>query len=285
MSLHSMDAWLDTLGYTAEPAAVHRFGKPLPECHLYSTELRSLLQSDGAIRAQAVFDVEGVPTVVFVGGDGEPSPDNELDAIRQRIWNQNLASIVIDVYGERAVALPIRRLPDAREELSLGEARWDGPFSALEVASSNVIRRKPDWFDAKARVDHELLGNLSTLVSKLVSSGFDRGLTDESRRRTAELLAGQLLFVSYLEHRDIVGNWYRTKRRVRTLHALVAQPDRNGVRELIESLRTDFNGDFLGDDRHDAWLTLNGTGFELLDSFGCGYFGTTSNWRKIMQLG
>jgi hypothetical protein len=264
---HFVQEWLERLGYAAEPVVLHRRGSNIPERHPYSVELGSLLRSDGFIRAQAVFDVEGVPTVVFVGGDSGPYSTETLDSIRQRIWNQNLATIVIDVIGETAQALPVRKLPNAGEHLSLNDARWDGPFSALDISSANLLRRKPDWFDTKARVDHDLLENLASLVMKLASAGFDLSLTPDQRRHHAELLTGQLLFICYLEHRDIVGDSYRRRRRVVALHALIGQSDRDGVRNLIESLRGDFNGDFLGDDRHDAWVSLNATGYELLDSF------------------
>jgi hypothetical protein len=48
---------------------------------------------------------------------------------------------------------------------------------------------------------------------------------------------------------------------------LIAQADRQGVRALIYRLREDFNGDFLGDDRHDPWTALSDPGFSLLNEF------------------
>ena len=181
--------------------------------------------------------------------------------------NQNLATVVIEVEGETAVAQPARKLKNAGVPLRLSEARPDGPFSALDIASANLCRREPGWFDVKARVDRNLLANLSMIISKLSKDGF-AGVADERiPRHLAELLMGQVLFVSYLEHREIVGSNYRERRRVATLHRLVAKADREGLRSLIDSLRSDFNGDFLGDDRHDPWATLTGDGFSLLDQF------------------
>ena len=78
---------------------------------------------------------------------------------------------------------------------------------------------------------------------------------------------GQVLFVSYLEHRDIVGEIYRNRRKVGRLHDLVSVNNREGVRHLIDWLHRDFNGDFLSDDRHDPWAAFNNTGFYLLDQF------------------
>jgi hypothetical protein len=96
VSTDVLSAWLDKLGYAEEPAALHVRGSHVPEAHPYALELIALLQPDGAIRAQAVFDIEGVPTVVFVSEeDGSPLSPEALDLIRKRIWNQNLASLVI----------------------------------------------------------------------------------------------------------------------------------------------------------------------------------------------
>ena len=262
-----MQNWLERLGYTAEPAVLHRRGEAVSETHPYALEIKALLKPDGAVRAQAVFDVEGVPTVVFVGDDNEPLSPQALDEARKRIWNQNLATVVIEVKSQQALALPARKLRKAGELLSLDQARPDGPFSALDVTSANISRRVPNWFDVKARVDRKLLANLSTVVAKLTEGGFV-GITDESTsRRLAELLMGQVLFVSYLEHREIVSATYRERRSVEQLHNLMARGDRGGMRTLIDRLRSDFNGDFLGDDRHDPWTALADSGFDLLNQF------------------
>lgn len=257
--------WLDRLGYSADPASLHVRGAAVPAAHPYAMEITGLLKPNGAIRAQAVFDVEGVPTVVFVGDDG-PLTSSELDDVRKRIWNQNLATVVIEVRGAEAVALPARKLQDAKR-LNLDEARPDGPFSALDVATANLSRRLPKWFDVKARVDRKLLTNLSITVAKLTDEGLRGNASAITRRHFAELLMGQVLFISYLEHREIVGTTYRERRGVTPLHELIARMDREGVRALVDRLRGDFNGDFLGDDRHDPWTALEDPGFGLLSQF------------------
>lgn len=259
--------WLDRLGYSAEPAVLHMRGEKVPETHPYALEIKTLLKPDGFVRARAVFDVEGVPTVVFVGDNNQPLTSRDLDEARKRIWNQNLATVVIEVQGDCAQVLPARKLRRAGERLTLSEARPDGAFSALDVASANLFRRVPKWFDVKARVDRRLLANLSTTVHRLTQIGFNGDLDEATRRRWAELLMGQVLFVSYLEHREIVGTTYRERRSVEQLHRLIAHADHEGIRKLIDSLRSDFNGDFLGDDRHDPWAALTPHGFALLNPF------------------
>jgi len=116
----------------------------------------------------------------------------------------------------------------------------------------------------------ELTANLSRQSLCLGRTPHTRFASDEQeemRRYRAELLMGQVLFISYLEHRDIVGATYRARRGVSQLHSLIRNANRSEVGRLIDFLRQDFNGDFLGDDRHDPWAALNDTGFALLDSF------------------
>lgn len=102
----ALQNWLERLGYTAEPAVLHRRGEAVPETHTYALEIKTLLKPDGAVRAQAVFDVESVPTVVFLGDDDHPLTPREMDEARKRIWNQNLATVVIQVQGDIALAFP-----------------------------------------------------------------------------------------------------------------------------------------------------------------------------------
>lgn len=257
--------WLDKLGYSADPVSLHVRGTEVPATHPYALEITGLLKPSGAVRAQAVYDVEGMPTVVFVGEEG-PLTSSALDEVRKRIWNQNLATVVIEVKGAEAVALPARKLQD-EQRLNLDDARPDGPFSALDIATANLSRRLPKWFDVRARVDRKLLDNLSITVNKLAYEGLSENVPLITRRHLAELLMGQVLFISYLEHREIVGSTYRERRGVTPLHELVACRDREGLRSLVDWLRGDFNGDFLGDDRHDPWTALASTGFELLNQF------------------
>ena len=220
------------------------------------------------MRARAVFDVGSVPTIVFLDGDIERGvAGGELDKVRQRIWNQNLATIVIRIRGDEGLAVPARKLDTAKRHLRFDKLRRDGPFSALDVASANLTRRIPEWFDKEARVDHKLLENISTTVDRLTGEGFAEVDDEHQRKKLAELLMGEILFVSYLEHRGIVGDTYRRTRDVGRLSDLVGAADRVGVQQLIVSLRSDFNGDFLAEDSLDPWSALARSGYQLVDSF------------------
>ena len=268
MTAASVEKWLDGLGYADEPDLLHRRGETVSPQHPYALEIHALLQHDGSVRARAVFDVEGVPTIVVLDGDiRDGAAGRALDEARKRIWNQNLATVVIHIQGDEALAVPARRLEAAERHLRFDEVRRDGPFSASDVGSANLTRRIPEWFDQTARVDHKLLDNISTAVDKLATAGF-RGVEDERNcQRLAELLMGEILFVSYLEHRQIVGETYRSRRDVGRLLDLVGSADGRGIKRLFDALRSDFNGDFLAEDSHDPWAALAEPAYELLDQF------------------
>ena len=65
-----LDRWLNKLGYADEASSLHTNADTVDQTHPYAVEIKALLDTDGVIKARAVFDVDGVPTVVFVGGKG-----------------------------------------------------------------------------------------------------------------------------------------------------------------------------------------------------------------------
>ena len=138
MTAAPMEEWLDRLGYAAEPRSLHIADAVPSYAHPYALEIQALLKPDGAVRAHAVFDVEGVPTVVFLDTRQRVSA-HALAEARKRIWNQNLATIVIDVQGDQALAWPARKLQSGGERIELNYARPDGPFSAFDVVSANLL--------------------------------------------------------------------------------------------------------------------------------------------------
>ncbi|HAW54608.1 MAG TPA: DNA methylase, partial [Hyphomonas sp.] len=173
----------------------------------------------------------------------------------------------MEIDSDRVLVRPVIKAPDSLEIVTAEEARPDGPFSGFDVSSNSLARRLPEWFDAGDRVDRMLLTNLSVCVREVAQAGYGELPVDDFSRRLAELLMGQVLFVSYLEHRGIVSDVYRSHHKVGRLHQLVTERDIGGVRRLIDRLKEDFNGDFLSDDRHDPWQSLNAFGFEALERF------------------
>jgi hypothetical protein len=257
----SLHKWLDAWGYTSSPGSLHTSSDQVAPDHPYRTELNDLLDPKGNIRAKAVFDVEGIPTVCFVEKDGTtPHDDTMISVVRERAWNQNLVSIILILDQEDALAAPTS-VPDADfEEIPFTEAQPFGAFSRADIQSGEVFGRHPDWFAPENRVDRKLLANLSYIVEALVIDGVDK--------TSAQLLMAQVMFVAYLEHRGIIGKEYWNKNNVRSLFELVNVRDRSGAAQLITKLKSDFNGDLLEPTgTHVAWTDLPESAFQHIDDF------------------
>lgn len=258
----TLNSWLDALGYSGQPGSLHCALEGVAPRHPYALELWDMLRPDGDICAKAVFDVEGVPTVVFLDRSGRtPLSESDLDLIRQRLWNQNLVSVLLVANGETLEPHSVHRRVRTEPRLKFHDASAGGEFSAAEITSSEIQQRLPSWFRPDRRVDHQLLQNLGEVVKDLCSDGMDHP--------SAHMLIGQILFIAYLEHRGIVSDVYRQRRKVKALHTLISEQDGDGVSLLISNLRKDFNGDFLAPDtnRSDLWLRLSKSRFNVLQDF------------------
>ncbi len=256
-----LNRWLEALGYDANDSSLHLAGSVSPE-HPYAIEIESVLDPKGTIRAKAVFDVEGVPTVAFLQRDSEQAlTTHDIDRIRQQIWNQNLLSVVLVIEDNQLTPLPVARSREPDEVIRLSEVTIRGHYSAADIRSSEMLLRHRDWFQAENRVDQHLLKNLGNAVRKLSATGLDR--------QNAQALLGQVMFIAYLEHRGIVGDTYRQERGVATLETLVNDRSTQGIAKLVKKLQGDFNGDFLSAaaDDDNLWLDLSETGFVILEQF------------------
>ena len=276
MSSQNAERWFDAWGYQAG-AGLYSWGDELPVLHAYRNEVNELLNPDGLIRATAVYDVEGVPTVCFIEDNGSIVRDQAaINRIREKIWNQNLISIVLVVGKETALALPVCRQELEPEPLPLSEANDAGPYSQRDFQSGDVFRRHSQWFESNDRVDQDLLRNLRRMVDDLAGTGLEK--------LDAQYLIAQVLFVSYLECRNIIGESYRTKHQLGRLHNLVSNLDRSGLEQLITQLKCDFNGDFLESESLGAslWMSLTDEALRRIDHFLCRTdldSGQTSLWH------
>lgn len=237
MNRGNVERWLNAWGYSDTSAVLHRASSPVPGDHRYRVELEELLGSP--IYAKAIFDVEGIPTICFIEDDGRGVNNSAiLDEIRQKIWNQNLISIVLVVGRDQAQALPVNKRQAVPDTVRWVEASKGGVYSRRDVESGDVFVRHPEWFAPESRVDQDLLRNLEQIVREEVND-FNLEKSD------AQYLMAQILFIAYLEHRNIVGDVYRKTRSVGRLKDLVASRDRQGLIQLLRCLKQDFNGDFL----------------------------------------
>jgi hypothetical protein len=262
MIFERLPGWLHALGYDAAGTSIRHTGEEIDAAHPYAAELNDLLRPDGHVCAQAVFDVQGCPTVAFFEDDGSLLEDaSQFDRVRQRIWNQNLVSIVMVVSNAGLTAFPLSRKLKPAAPLKPSQASPYGPFSAADIRSGEIQQRLPKWFRPDTRVDRQLLKNLKDTVLLLEKCRHSRDV--------AQTLMGQVLFISYLEHRSIISDKYRQKRRVGSFHDLISARDVTGIKKLISSLRRDFNGDFLSiDPEHgELWEKAKEKTFSIIHDF------------------
>jgi len=261
VSHSTIQRWLDAWGYQADEG-LYFSSAEVHALHAYRKEVQELLNPEGLIHASAVFDVDGVPTVCFIEDDGTLAEDAiALDRIREKIWNQNLISVVLVVGEDNALAVPVNRQELQPELVKFSQASESGIYSQRDLQSGDVFRRHPAWFAPDERVDHDLLRNLRRMVEELVDVGI--------RKPDAQYLMAQVLFISYLECRNIIGDKYRAKHQIGRLGELVSAHDRTGITRLLTQLKEDFNGDFLESETggYLLWNELQDEALTRLDQF------------------
>jgi hypothetical protein len=256
-----IDDWLSELAYTDFPDGLFRAGSTAG-ARPYASEIEEMLAPDRGIGASAVFCVGELPTVCFIDaatltGDAE----QRIEQIRQKVWNQNLASVVLVVDPTALAAYSVTDRKAEPDTLLRENVARRGSWSAYEVESGFIKDRLSDWFSPDARVDQRLLVNLRLVVKALVKDGMNE--------TQAEALMAQVIFLCYLEQRGIVGKAYRETHGLKMLEDYVASQDGDGIDNLLKRLGSDFNGDFLSskDGGAPSWSILGKAGFRSIKLF------------------
>jgi hypothetical protein len=253
--------WLSGLAYTDFPDDLFQAGSTAGT-RPYASEIEEMLSPERGIGASAVFCVGELPTVCFVDAATlTGNAEQRIEQIRQKVWNQNLVSVVLVVDADVLSAYSVTDREAEPYTLSRSEIARRGSWSAYEVQSGFIKDRLTGWFLPEARVDQRLLENLRQVVKALVKSGLNEA--------QAEALMAQVIFLCYLEQRGIVGQAYREKHCLEVLEAYVSRQDGVGIDNLLKRLGTDFNGDFLSskDGGAPQWSALGKAGFRSVKLF------------------
>lgn len=250
-------AWLERLGYSRVEGLVST--STAIGDRAYAAEIGDMLSPDLGINATHVFCVDDTPVACFVDLT-DVAAEVLLDEVRQRVWNQGLATVVIGLSPEALAAYSVLRRHEKSIELSFDDASVDGPWSPYDFITGAIQRRVPSWFEPERRVDQSLLDSLTALINNLAP---------DIQRRPAEALVAQIIFLRYLEDRGIVADTYRTKHQVGRLQDLVAKSDGVGVDRLISELGETFAGDFLRNTGFSPppWSSLSSTAFRHIGEF------------------
>jgi len=261
VSKSKTNKWLDRLGYLDAERGLYSLESRVSGKHPYGSEIKELLNPDGLIRAKAVYDIDKMPSICFFEDDGILQDETRLKNIREKIWNQNLITIFLVLTDDEAICCPVNNVAYEADSLTYTNASNKGNFSKRDIDSGDIFERHPDWFSADEKVDQKLLKNLHIVISKLQSY--------QVIKNDAQYLMAQVLFVSYLQHRGIIGKSYRDKYGLGLLEELVSSKDTNAIVKLLACLKQDLNGDFLEPESSGSqlWLELPDGALDLISLF------------------
>ena len=109
--------------------------------------------------------------------------------IRQKIWNQNLVSVVIQLEGEKRKGISGKKTgKDPQPNIPKQGAKPDGPFSALDVASPSLF--EDDCLNGLTSRNAWIANCSQTFLppsGELSQSGFYGTSNQRERRLYAEL--------------------------------------------------------------------------------------------------
>jgi hypothetical protein len=258
------ERWIGDLGYSEVPGALLAGADLVPTDHPFVTEVQAMFDAAGEVGATAVLCIDKVPTVCLVdaallSGTKQAQTD-QIRRFCERLWNQNLARIVL-VAGEQSLeAWSVDDPKAARETILASDGDNLSDFSFRGLLSGEILKNRSNWFDPHKRVDKTLLDNVGVLVKKL---------TGPVAANAAREMTASVIFVAYLEDRGIITDAYRASRRVSTLIDLLEAADAVGIERLFGQLQKDFNGDFLAPDaqKQRMWRDLPTSAFSDLHQF------------------
>jgi hypothetical protein len=275
----TIERWSRDLGYDDVPGALLSGASQVPPDHPFAAEVEGMFDAGGDVGASAVLCIDRVPTVCLVDTARLAGSDKtQADQIRrfcERLWNQNLARIVLIAADDYIDAWSVDDPQAPCERIATGSAQALADFSLQGLLSGEVLKNRSAWFDPHKRVDKTLLDNVRVLVERLSAA---------VTANTARELTASIIFVAYLEDREIITDAYRARRNVSPLIDLLEKGDASGLERLFGQLQKDFNGDFLATDGREQglWRGLPSAAFSDLHHFlrrTVLRSGQTSLWR------
>ena len=198
------------------------------------------------LSASAVICVQNVPTVIIVVLD-EFDRDQVIN-LHGALWNQGLATLLLVITGDTLKAFSLARIPyrDGSEfdERCLIDT-LDATTDALAVEgiiygaeSGRLWEHHSESFKASERIDQFLLNNLTVSYQLLRK--------DDLYADAAQALLVQVMFIAYLEHREIIQSEYfkeASNGNSASLLEILESSNPTELNRLFKILRNDFQGD------------------------------------------
>ena len=246
-----LERWIKELGYSEVPGALLDQANSIPTDHPFFSEVVSMFDATAEVNASVVLCLDRVPTVCLIDAQQLSESSNtrgaQIRGFCERLWNQNLARIVLVAEDESIEAWSVDDPKAEKEQIRFG-SKGVRDFSINGLLSGEVLKNRATWFDPHKRVDKILLDNVGALVERL--SNF----VPPARARE---ITASVIFVAYLEDREIITDAYRAKHDVSTLSGLIGGASSHGLDRLFDRLQKDFNGDFLSPDGRESSIWTN----------------------------
>jgi len=231
----------------------------------YAPAIRVGLQE---LRLSALFCVNGVPTVAICRS--ECYVPETIREIRSALWNQGLASILVDI-TESTKTVRIFSLAGIHLPNGIDQTDAHGLIESIDATTAEVNRlhtyisgvesgriwqEHAPLFRLEDRIDAVMLNNLAVSHKRLTSLGLTPAQALETLTQT--------MFIAYLEDRDIIDRAYFeriTKERYANWEAILEAGDINAAANLFQQLKSDFGGDMFvstssfGETIEDAHIT------------------------------
>jgi len=202
-------------------------------------------QSFDELGLAAIHCVSDVPSITFLVQDS--FDQNEVDRVHKALWNQGIASLLLVITGETLKVYSLAQIPSPNSDptdklvqvFTLVNDALELKDLVLGVESGRFIASHEDKFNSNYRIDQVLLGNLETTIKRLV----DQNMKLES----AQALLMQIMFIAYLEDKEIINAKYFQKATVNlkidSLKALLSDGRPDKFLKLFKLLKKHFNGD------------------------------------------
>ncbi|GAA0464767.1 N-6 DNA methylase [Parasphingorhabdus litoris] len=238
----------------------------------YAEEIRKAFNE---LSITAMFCVQGVPTIAIL--DQSEYDADEVVRIHAALWNQGLASVLVNIANDFVRVFSLAKAPGAAddgqfEDRCLIEAidAGAGSYALSEyisgAESGRLWREKSEYFNPKERIDYVLLNNLTVANELLVQ--------DHLSPSESQAILIQTMFMAYLEDRRIIGPDYvaqASNKESSTLRDLLRHGNVRSLECLFEQLQRDFNGDLFvapcSFDAQDQPHRLKATSMEILRRF------------------
>ncbi|MEW8026296.1 MAG: N-6 DNA methylase [Candidatus Thiodiazotropha sp.] len=233
-------------------------------------------QSFEELKLSAIHCISGVPSIAFLVQEEFDQAD--VESVHKALWNQGLGTLLLVISDKTLRAYSLSQLPakddDFSEKLvqvfSLVKDALVLKDLVLGMESGRFVADHEEKFDPKYRVDQVLLENLEATAIRLVENNM--------MLESAQALLMQIMFIAYLEDREIIGTDYFRQatgnKKIDSLKALLNDGRVNKFLKLFSLLKYHFNGDLFiapcAFDENEDIEELNPEHIRILSEFRAG---------------